>query len=163
MPQSLPQGLLAKNCASKSRGLEVNPSPLSVINLRHCPRVIAIWGSEGINWSTVSCLSLRKQQQQSLNGQNFCSCTLPSLLLCNKEMEFKTARGKNTYINSFSSKKNQDFLTYLAEGVRNVGFIKVFLEIFSTTPHIVRIYIPLSRSEERRVGKECRTRWSPYH
>ena len=25
-------------------------------------------------------------------------------------------------------------------------------------------YIPiLTRSEERRVGKECRSRWSPYH
>ena len=23
--------------------------------------------------------------------------------------------------------------------------------------------IMLSRSEERRVGKECRSRWSPYH
>ena len=23
--------------------------------------------------------------------------------------------------------------------------------------------IPLTRSEERRVGKECRSRWSPYH
>ena len=23
--------------------------------------------------------------------------------------------------------------------------------------------IPLPRSEERRVGKECRSRWSPYH
>ena len=22
---------------------------------------------------------------------------------------------------------------------------------------------PVSRSEERRVGKECRSRWSPYH
>ena len=31
----------------------------------------------------------------------------------------------------------------------------------------VRVYIeaekPGSRSEERRVGKECRSRWSPYH
>src|SRR3712207_9588240 len=26
-------------------------------------------------------------------------------------------------------------------------------------PHIERFY----RSEERRVGKECRSRWSPYH
>ena len=25
-----------------------------------------------------------------------------------------------------------------------------------------RIFIP-ARSEERRVGKECRSRWSPYH
>ena len=24
-------------------------------------------------------------------------------------------------------------------------------------------YLPLVRSEERRVGKECRSRWSPYH
>src|SRR6202050_1016417 len=24
-------------------------------------------------------------------------------------------------------------------------------------------YLPETRSEERRVGKECRSRWSPYH
>src|SRR5256886_17030046 len=24
-------------------------------------------------------------------------------------------------------------------------------------------YLGISRSEERRVGKECRSRWSPYH
>ena len=23
--------------------------------------------------------------------------------------------------------------------------------------------VPANRSEERRVGKECRSRWSPYH
>ena len=26
-----------------------------------------------------------------------------------------------------------------------------------------RLYIDGERSEERRVGKECRSRWSPYH
>src|SRR2546430_13474897 len=25
------------------------------------------------------------------------------------------------------------------------------------------IILPVDRSEERRVGKECRSRWSPYH
>ena len=25
------------------------------------------------------------------------------------------------------------------------------------------IHRPVDRSEERRVGKECRSRWSPYH
>src|SRR5256885_4634288 len=25
------------------------------------------------------------------------------------------------------------------------------------------LYGPIARSEERRVGKECRSRWSPYH
>src|SRR2546429_1927743 len=28
--------------------------------------------------------------------------------------------------------------------------------------HIFHVYLP-GRSEERRVGKECRSRWSPYH
>ena len=31
----------------------------------------------------------------------------------------------------------------------------------TNTPNIPPIVIP--RSEERRVGKECRSRWSPYH
>ena len=29
--------------------------------------------------------------------------------------------------------------------------------------HFIRSVILLIRSEERRVGKECRSRWSPYH
>src|SRR5687767_15933787 len=31
-----------------------------------------------------------------------------------------------------------------------------------THPHIVPVH-DSGRSEERRVGKECRSRWSPYH
>ena len=30
-------------------------------------------------------------------------------------------------------------------------------------PHLPPTHDPRSRSEERRVGKECRSRWSPYH
>src|SRR5256885_10002749 len=29
--------------------------------------------------------------------------------------------------------------------------------------HLVHLGEALERSEERRVGKECRSRWSPYH
>src|SRR3712207_9114636 len=29
--------------------------------------------------------------------------------------------------------------------------------------HTHKIKLPFLRSEERRVGKECRSRWSPYH
>ena len=29
--------------------------------------------------------------------------------------------------------------------------------------HIARRDLAVVRSEERRVGKECRSRWSPYH
>src|SRR2546427_5762186 len=28
---------------------------------------------------------------------------------------------------------------------------------------LLKHHIPIQRSEERRVGKECRSRWSPYH
>ena len=28
---------------------------------------------------------------------------------------------------------------------------------------IIQEYVEEARSEERRVGKECRSRWSPYH
>ena len=30
-------------------------------------------------------------------------------------------------------------------------------------PDSYRVIYPMVRSEERRVGKECRSRWSPYH
>ena len=42
--------------------------------------------------------------------------------------------------------------------------------LFATIdPNVGRVEVPdarlnkLCRSEERRVGKECRSRWSPYH
>jgi cell division protein FtsX len=28
---------------------------------------------------------------------------------------------------------------------------------------VLHVYLKSLRSEERRVGKECRSRWSPYH
>ena len=40
-----------------------------------------------------------------------------------------------------------------AEGIKNVATLSAFLDPFRS----------LCRSEERRVGKECRSRWSPYH
>src|SRR3989442_7516390 len=33
---------------------------------------------------------------------------------------------------------------------------------FQRSPHDLSVYVHV-RSEERRVGKECRSRWSPYH
>src|SRR2546422_11434512 len=33
---------------------------------------------------------------------------------------------------------------------------------FNDAPDLIQMGAPL-RSEERRVGKECRSRWSPYH
>ena len=39
----------------------------------------------------------------------------------------------------------------------------VRLRVHTDEPVELRIEKTTSRSEERRVGKECRSRWSPYH
>ena len=40
---------------------------------------------------------------------------------------------------------------------------KWFLEMESTPGKDAAKIVEMTRSEERRVGKECRSRWSPYH
>src|SRR5260221_1585087 len=40
---------------------------------------------------------------------------------------------------------------------------KTGLEIFSQIANCHYYFEKIHRSEERRVGKECRSRWSPYH
>ena len=59
--------------------------------------------------------------------------------------------------------KPRDFLNFFKTKTgKLVAFIALFaaaLTIFS----VVRKHNPSARSEERRVGKECRSRWSPYH
>src|SRR2546422_1509792 len=40
---------------------------------------------------------------------------------------------------------------------------KVRIEVDAREPGAAEVLKRYSRSEERRVGKECRSRWSPYH
>ena len=52
--------------------------------------------------------------------------------------------------------------------IRFVGEFSDKEEAYSGVPLIEIRFVSLkikasSRSEERRVGKECRSRWSPYH
>ena len=42
-----------------------------------------------------------------------------------------------------------------------VVFVITFLQVLCR--FVLKSPLPWSRSEERRVGKECRSRWSPYH
>ena len=37
------------------------------------------------------------------------------------------------------------------------------LAVFEKAPQEMTVSLEHFRSEERRVGKECRSRWSPYH
>ena len=50
-----------------------------------------------------------------------------------------------------------------AKYVINDGLVKVNGEVDTRRGRKVYGGDVISRSEERRVGKECRSRWSPYH
>ena len=39
----------------------------------------------------------------------------------------------------------------------------IALDLMSAVPADNYVEVGVLRSEERRVGKECRSRWSPYH
>ena len=49
---------------------------------------------------------------------------------------------------------------WLRQSQKDVKLIKTTISVEINTRHQV---VFLCRSEERRVGKECRSRWSPYH
>ena len=51
---------------------------------------------------------------------------------------------------------------YHANGIKTlVNFLKDWCDLLVVAPESARS--GFARSEERRVGKECRSRWSPYH
>ena len=41
--------------------------------------------------------------------------------------------------------------------------MKMMMVLVLVAVKVGRILLENNRSEERRVGKECRSRWSPYH
>ena len=61
---------------------------------------------------------------------------------------------------------NQEDVMYIIAGLGNPG--KEYMGTrhnagFSVIDELADKYNISVRSEERRVGKECRSRWSPYH
>src|SRR3712207_7065103 len=73
------------------------------------------------------------------------TCALP---ICNKTMFGDSGRVYIYYIYGNHYCFN---LVAKEKGKSNAGAV------------LIRAIQPLDRSEERRVGKECRSRWSPYH
>src|SRR3712207_7510445 len=47
--------------------------------------------------------------------------------------------------------------------VENSGAEQVIVDLGTRRAELTRSVAETVRSEERRVGKECRSRWSPYH
>ena len=63
---------------------------------------------------------------------------------------------KNKIKEEFDKRKFSD-VEFKDEIIRELGDTKTLLLIFENW------FLRTRRSEERRVGKECRSRWSPYH
>ena len=63
----------------------------------------------------------------------------------------------NRFVAAFTGRDN---ITEFAMKVKSKNI--VYSRICRCIMHII-LEIRKSRSEERRVGKECRSRWSPYH
>ena len=61
----------------------------------------------------------------------------------------------------FPGVKALDNICFKAYGNRPDHLGKVFAEVRKARPS--KLFLYQDRSEERRVGKECRSRWSPYH
>ena len=62
---------------------------------------------------------------------------------CNRSHEKKSGSKNNTLVVKLAATSIEVAQSYVAD-VQAVQFVEI-------------------RSEERRVGKECRSRWSPYH
>src|SRR5712692_11562330 len=52
---------------------------------------------------------------------------------------------------------------YTLEFYGQIWRVPVYLQVIGRTFRTSALVTLMCRSEERRVGKECRSRWSPYH
>ena len=58
---------------------------------------------------------------------------------------------------------NRNTFYYHFRDISDVVESALLREVDNAFEHPVEVDSMLERSEERRVGKECRSRWSPYH
>ena len=56
-----------------------------------------------------------------------------------------------------------ELVHWYTDGTPSARLDRASPTVTMTLPEGSRLHAALSRSEERRVGKECRSRWSPYH
>ena len=54
-------------------------------------------------------------------------------------------------------------MIFLVDGDNNIGTGLQGIDLLTEEDTVLVFFGKGQRSEERRVGKECRSRWSPYH
>ena len=78
----------------------------------------------------------------------------------NKEMSQIHAQG---YKDIDAAKTNAEVNAAVKKTLDGLSLVVAKSNLWSTRGTLIRSGFLLNRSEERRVGKECRSRWSPYH
>ena len=74
----------------------------------------------------------------------------PNTIYIGDKEAYEQAKKEESISNIISIKRQQDNMKEMMDSVHSIMYILI-LAAFD------------DRSEERRVGKECRSRWSPYH
>ena len=84
----------------------------------------------------------------------------------------KSKRFNDKIAKQFYNYKNKEIIDHSIEKSLNSNLFKKIIVVSNNLNHLKKRYpnkIEIikggkeRRSEERRVGKECRSRWSPYH
>ena len=90
-----------------------------------------------------------------------------------KKNSWKKEKGQHYRLYNRPSHKSKDYYLLYPEKAPK-AWQRKFMKLRGSIPNIIKLKrekstkalianLAISRSEERRVGKECRSRWSPYH
>ena len=91
-----------------------------------------------------------QKETQAMKG------TLVSVSACRISPDMSVCRA---YLSVFPSEKSEEIVANVNQNMKTIRY-----ELGRRVRMQLRIIPELKfRSEERRVGKECRSRWSPYH
>src|SRR5258706_968913 len=110
---------------------------------------------------------VNKDGQRILETQDLDQYLLPHKSFLEIRGKLQTSANANYGVNHQISLVNNGWSLFQSAQYQvnnnTIEDINLYLPQASTIMNLVMYSDDYSRSEERRVGKECRSRWSPYH
>ena len=104
--------------------------------------------------------NIKAKLVQSMDGLRFWNLAEVRYFLKKIDQGIKETKSPIIPDDIWEAAKQQTFQKYASS--QALPYLRRSLQIFEQTNR-AKYYSDLRRSEERRVGKECRSRWSPYH
>src|SRR2546422_11334593 len=113
--------------------------------------------------TSVSCGLLTPNRSHIASIQEQIDCIVDDLLASLPPAERLSADERRGIIARYTAVLEGNFIYWMTGAYLSVGSDEARAKIIDNLREEVRDCHPGMRSEERRVGKECRSRWSPYH